>query len=446
MRGRHRRGRAGTRAAGDGRLQRRDREGRHLLPDHRQEASARAGDRRGEPAPLRLSRGFGRGEPAEPGRGLSRPRPFRPHLLQSGADEREGHRPDRRSDGLLHGRRRLRAGDVGRLHHRPRPGHDLSRRPAAGEGGDGRGGHCRGPGGRRRAYAAVRRGGLSRRGRRSRAGTGTPGGGLAEHRPGRRARGGGGSGPRSRRDSRRRAGGPADTLRHSRGDRPGGRRQPLRRVQGAVRRDAGDRFRPYRRLAGRNRRQQRSVVQRERAEGCAFRRAVQPAAHPACLPAEYHRVHGRSALRERRDRAARCQDGDGGRDDFGPEDHHADRRFVRGGELRDGGAGVPAEVPVDLAQQPDQRHGRRAGGGRPCDGEARRSGTGWRGLVRRGGSRVQAPDDRDVRAAEPSALRLGAALGRRDRRSAEDAAGAGPELAAAANAPVEDTRFGVFRM
>ena len=36
-------------------------------------------------AALRLSRRFGRREPAEPGRGLPRPRPFRPHLLQPGA-------------------------------------------------------------------------------------------------------------------------------------------------------------------------------------------------------------------------------------------------------------------------------------------------------------------------------------------------------------------------
>ena len=38
---------------------------------------------------------FGRREPAEPGRGLPRPRPFRAHLLQPGADERR--RGSRRS-------------------------------------------------------------------------------------------------------------------------------------------------------------------------------------------------------------------------------------------------------------------------------------------------------------------------------------------------------------
>ena len=42
-------------------------------------------------------------------------------------------------DGLVHGGRRLCAGDVGRDHHRAQAGHDLPRRPAAGEGGDRRG-------------------------------------------------------------------------------------------------------------------------------------------------------------------------------------------------------------------------------------------------------------------------------------------------------------------
>jgi 3-methylcrotonyl-CoA carboxylase beta subunit len=46
------------------------------------------------------------------GRGLSRPRAFRPHLLQPGADVGAGHPADRRRDGLVHRRRRLCAGDV----------------------------------------------------------------------------------------------------------------------------------------------------------------------------------------------------------------------------------------------------------------------------------------------------------------------------------------------
>ena len=74
--------------AGDDRLQRRDGEGRHLLSADGQEASPRAGDRRAEPPAVRLSGRQRRREPAAPGRGLPRPRPFRPHLLQPGADVR----------------------------------------------------------------------------------------------------------------------------------------------------------------------------------------------------------------------------------------------------------------------------------------------------------------------------------------------------------------------
>ena len=111
-----------------------DGEGRHLLPDHGEEAPARAGDRAAEPAALHLPGGFRRREPAEPGRSVSRPRPFRAHLLQPGQHVGAGHSADRRGDGLVHRGRRLRAGDVRRGDHRQEPGHDLPGRPAAREG------------------------------------------------------------------------------------------------------------------------------------------------------------------------------------------------------------------------------------------------------------------------------------------------------------------------
>src|SRR3546814_6766645 len=63
--------------AGDDRLQRRHGERRHLLSADREEASARPGNRDGEPPPLRLSGRQRRREPAQPGGGLSRPRAFR---------------------------------------------------------------------------------------------------------------------------------------------------------------------------------------------------------------------------------------------------------------------------------------------------------------------------------------------------------------------------------
>ena len=84
-------------------------------------------------------------------------RAFRPHLLQSGDPVGRRHSADRSGDGLLHRRRRLCAGDVGRNHHRAQPGHDLPRRAAAGEGGDRRSGLGRGPRRRRRACAKIRR-------------------------------------------------------------------------------------------------------------------------------------------------------------------------------------------------------------------------------------------------------------------------------------------------
>ena len=75
----------------------------------------------------------------------------------------QGHRPDRLRDGQLHRRRGLCPGDERREHHRPRAGHDLPRRTAAGEGRDGRGDQRRGTGRRRPACAQVGRGRSSRR-------------------------------------------------------------------------------------------------------------------------------------------------------------------------------------------------------------------------------------------------------------------------------------------
>ena len=84
-----------------------------------------------------------------------------------------GYPADRRGDGILHGRRRLCAGDVGRDGDRAQPGHDLPRRTPAGEGRDRRSRHGRGARRRRRARADLGRGrpprGRRRRGTRDRA-------------------------------------------------------------------------------------------------------------------------------------------------------------------------------------------------------------------------------------------------------------------------------------
>ena len=137
------------------RRQRRDGQGRHLLPDDGQEAPARAGGRAAQPAAVHLPRGLRRRVPAAAGRGLPRPRALRADLLQPGDDVRARHPADRGRDGLVHGGRRLRAGDERRVRDRPRAGHDLPRRPAAGEGRDGGGGHRGGARRRRPALAHV---------------------------------------------------------------------------------------------------------------------------------------------------------------------------------------------------------------------------------------------------------------------------------------------------
>ena len=101
--------------------------------------------------------------------GLPRPRALRAHLLQHGADVGRGNPAGRGGDGIVHGGRRLRAGDVRREYHRARAGHDFPRRPAAGARGHRRGSHRRGTGRRRRAHAAQRRERSSGRRRRARA-------------------------------------------------------------------------------------------------------------------------------------------------------------------------------------------------------------------------------------------------------------------------------------
>ena len=194
-----------------------------------------------EPAAVHLSRRFRRRQPAASDRGLSRPRAFRPHLLQPGEDVGARHPADRLRDGLVHGGRRLCAGDVGRDGHREGAGHDLSRRPAAGEGGDRRGRLGRGARRRRRACAPLRRRRPLRARRpctRSRScARSSARWTRAGDRP--RPRRGGRAAAPGRGPRRHRAGRPPPAVRHPRGHRAPRRRLGFRRVQGALRRDAG---------------------------------------------------------------------------------------------------------------------------------------------------------------------------------------------------------------
>ena len=93
-------------------------------------------------------------------------------------------------------------------------------------------------------------------------------------------------------------------------------------------------LRAHPRHARRHPRQQRHPVLRVRAEGRALHRAVLPAAHPAGVPAEHHRLHGRQEVRERRHRAPRRQDGDRRRLRAGAEVHRHRRRQLRRRQLR----------------------------------------------------------------------------------------------------------------
>ena len=139
------------------RLQRRHGQGRHLLSDDGEEASPRPGSGDGEPAALHLSGRFRRRQPAAMAGSLSRQDPFRPHLLQPGQYVGAGHPADRLRHGLVHRGRRLCAGDERRDRHRAQAGHDLPRRPAAGEGRDRRDRQRRGPGRRRCACPHIGR-------------------------------------------------------------------------------------------------------------------------------------------------------------------------------------------------------------------------------------------------------------------------------------------------
>ncbi len=124
--------------------------------------------------------------------------------------------------------------------------------------------------------------------------------------------------PRSRRSTPPPSTAPSPRQPHpvppARDHRPQRRRQPAR-VQGRVRDDGRLRLRPRPRPPGRDRRQPRHPLQRERPQGGPLRRALRPAPGVAALPAEHLRLHGRPRLRGRRHRQGR---GDAGAPDVAP--------------------------------------------------------------------------------------------------------------------------------
>ena len=202
------------------------------------------------------------------------------------------------------------------IDHRARAGHDLPRRPAAGEGRDRRDRQRRGARRRRRARPAFRASPTTSPQDDAHA--------LGDRAAHRRPTSTACKQPHARRCGRRDAPRydpselygvvPADmraALRRARGDRAHRRRQRVRRVQGAA---TAPRWScgfaricgyPVGILANNG-----ILFSEVGAEGRALHRAVQPARHPAGVPAEHHRLHGRPQVRGRRHRQGRRQDGD----------------------------------------------------------------------------------------------------------------------------------------
>ena len=166
------------------------------------------------------------------------------------------------------------------------------------------------------------------------------------------------------------------------------------------------------------------------AEGRALRRARVQAPHPARLPPEHHRLHGRPRVRGGRDRTGRREARDGGRVRRRAEVHRRHRRLVRCGELRDVRPRLRAAAALDVAERTHQRHGRRAGGDGPDDGRRRRS--------RR--------DPREVRARGLALLLDRAALGRRDHRPTRHTPRPRARARRGGECARPETTFGVFRM
>ena len=331
-------------------------------PDDRQEAPAGPGDRAGEPAALHLPGRLRRRLPAQAGRGLPGPRPLRPHLLQPGADVRGQDPADRRGAGLLHRRRRLRAGDERRDGDRAQPGHHLPGRPAAGEGGDRRDRHRRGTRRRRTARAHLRRHRPPGRERRARAGD------RARHR--RHA-------ARARRPAwdvgarRARRPTPASStapcrsdvqrrLRRARGHRPAGGRQPSSTSSSA---STAPRWSPGSPGSTGTRWASSPTT------ACCSRESALKGAHfiELCdqrgIPLLFLQnisgfMVGRD-VRGRRHRQARRQDGHRRRHAARAEADRRDRRLVRRRQLLHVRPRLLAAFPLDVAGQPDLGDGRR---------------------------------------------------------------------------------------
>ena len=325
-------------------------------------------------------------------------------------------------------RGRLRPGDERRDGHRARHRHDLPRRPPAGEGGDGRGCHGRGAGRRRRPLAAL---GCRRPLRDLRRCTR-----CARSRDRRNLHTPPAVGAR---DAEPPALDPGElygwscrlprAVRPARGDRSARGRLALPRVQGAYGETLVTGFAhiegvPVGILANNG-----VFLLRVGAEGrdfielCGKRRV--PLVFLQNSPASWSAPNTRRAGSR-----ATAQNRDGGRERAGAEVHRRGRRLVWCRQLRDVRPCVLAALALDVAECGFRRDGRRAGGDRARDG-----GRGRRGR-----------DPHEVRGGGQPLLLDRTAVGRRNYRPARQAPRARSRLAAALNASIPETIFGIFRM
>ena len=222
-----------------------------------------------------------------------------------------------------------------------------------------------------------------------------------------------------RRALRHRPGRSAQALRRARGDRAPRRRQRARRVQAALRHDAGHRLRaPLRAIRSASSPTTASCSPNRRSKGAHFIELCAPARHPAGLPAEHHRLHGRP----------KYEAGGIAKDGAKMVTAVACARVPKftviiGGSFGAGNYGMcgrayrPA-LPLDVAQRAHLGDGRRAGGDAcspRCGATAsRRAAASWSAEDEED---VQGADPRAVRDAGPSLLRHRAAVGRRRHRS-----------------------------
>ncbi len=182
-------------------------------------------------------------------------------------------------------------------------------------------------------------------------------------------------------------------------------------------------------------------------QGRAFHRTVLPAPHTAPVFAEHRRLHGRPRLRGRRHRQGRRQDGDGGRLRAGAEDHARHRRLLRRRQLRHVRPRLLPALSVHLAERPRLADGLGTGrerARRPCAATiSRRPGKQWSEVEEaefKQPIREQFETESNPYFATARLWDDGIITPSETRRVLALC------FSAALNAPIPETKFGVFRM